>query len=87
VPREAGFVSVAVTGKSGDGGVDGIAPTASRRSGFPVFSQCKRYAGSVGAGAVRGFRGAISGRGEKGLPITTGTFTLEAPLGGTAHGS
>jgi restriction system protein len=45
---------------------------------FPVFFQCKRYRGSVGSGAVRDFRGAMSGRGEKGLLITTGTFTPDA---------
>ena len=45
---------------------------------FPVFFQCKRYAGSVGAGAVRDFRGAMAGRGDKGLLITTGTFTADA---------
>lgn len=45
---------------------------------FPVFFQCKRYRGSVGSGAVRDFRGAMSGRGEKGLLITTGTFSRDA---------
>jgi restriction system protein len=43
-----------------------------------VFFQCKRYKGSVGPNAVRDFRGAMAGRGEKGLLITTGTFTSEA---------
>ncbi|MEJ7742215.1 MAG: restriction endonuclease [Nocardioidaceae bacterium] len=45
---------------------------------FPDFFQCKRYKGSVGPDAVRDFRGAMSGRGDKGLLITTGTFTSEA---------
>jgi hypothetical protein len=45
---------------------------------FPVVFQRKRYKGSVGAGAVRDFRGAMSGRGDKGLLITTGTFTPDA---------
>jgi restriction system protein len=40
---------------------------------FPVFFQCKRFIGSVGSGEVRDFRGAMSGRGEEGLLITTGT--------------
>ncbi len=43
-----------------------------------MFFQCKRYVGSVGAGAVRDFRGAMTGRGDKGLLITTGTFTADA---------
>jgi restriction system protein len=45
---------------------------------FPVYFQCKRYRGSVGPAAVRDFRGAMAGRGDKGLLITTGTFTVEA---------
>jgi hypothetical protein len=45
---------------------------------FPVYVQCKRHRGSVGAGAVRDFRGAMAGRGGKGLLITTGSFTGEA---------
>ncbi len=54
---------------------------------FPVFFQCKRYVGSVGSGAVRDFRGAMSGRGEKGLLITTGTFTSEAKRESTRDGA
>lgn len=45
---------------------------------FPIFVQCKRYQGSVSAGQVLDFRGAMAGRGDKGLLITTGTFTSEA---------
>jgi restriction system protein len=76
--REAGFVSVNVTGKSGDGGIDGVGAYRVSLLSFQVFFQCKRYTGSVGSGAVRDFRGAMSGRGDKGLLITTGTFTPEA---------
>ena len=76
--REAGFVSATVTGKAGDGGIDGIGVYRVSLLSFPVFFQCKRYVGSVGSGAVRDFRGAMSGRGDKGLLITTGTFTSEA---------
>ena len=65
--REAGFISATVTGKSGDGGIDGIGVYRLSLVSFPVFFQCKRYKGSVGAGAVRDFRGAMSGRGDKGL--------------------
>ncbi|MGH8901323.1 MAG: restriction endonuclease [Egibacteraceae bacterium] len=76
--READFVSVKVTGRSGDQGIDGIGVYRLSLVGFPVFFQCKRYRGSVGPGAVRDFRGAMTGRGDKGFLITTGTFTAEA---------
>ncbi|HTW42214.1 MAG TPA: restriction endonuclease [Solirubrobacteraceae bacterium] len=54
---------------------------------FPVFFQCKRYKGSVGASAVRDFRGAMSGRGDKGLLITTGSFTADAKQEATRDGA
>jgi restriction system protein len=76
--REANFRNVEVLGKSGDGGLDGVGILGLSLVSFPVFFQCKRYQGSVGPGAVRDFRGAMSGRGEKGLLITTGTFTKDA---------
>ena len=77
--RESGFVQVEVTGKSGDGGIDGkgIARVNDLLS-FHVIFQCKRYQGSVGAGAVRDFRGAMVGRADKGLFLTTGTFSSSA---------
>jgi restriction system protein len=50
----------------------------SRVARLPIFFQCKRYRGSAGSGAVRDFRGAMAGRGDKGLLITTGSFTAEA---------
>ena len=43
-----------------------------------MFFQAKRWRSSVGAKEVRDFRGAMAGRGEKGLLITTSTFTAEA---------
>jgi restriction system protein len=76
--REASFDSVEVTGKSGDGGIDGVGVYRLGLVSFPIFFQCKRYRGSVGSGAVRDFRGAMAGRGDKGLLITTGSFTTEA---------
>jgi restriction system protein len=85
--REAGFVSATVTGKSGDGGIDGIGVYRLSLVSFPVFFQCKRYKGSVGAGAVRDFRGAMSGRGDKGLLITTGNFTGAAKQEATRDGA
>jgi restriction system protein len=76
--REAGFINVVVTGKSGDGGIDGLGTYRPSLVSFPVYFQCKRYRGFVPPSAVRDFRGAMSGRGEKGLLITTGSFTADA---------
>jgi restriction system protein len=76
--RESGFSSAVVTGRTGDGGIDGLGVYQISLLSFPVFFQCKRYSGSVGSAAVRDFRGAMAGRGDKGLLITTGTFTNDA---------
>ena len=76
--KEAGFRNVEVLGKSGDGGIDGVGVYKVSLVSFPTYFQCKRYAGSVPSSAVRDFRGAMSGRGEKGILMTTGTFTREA---------
>lgn len=77
--REAGFVSVEITGRSGDGGIDGkgIMKLGGFLS-FHIIFQCKRYAGSVSAQEIRDFRGAMVGRADKGLFMTTGTFTRDA---------
>lgn len=85
--REAGFISVSVTGGSGDGGIDGLGVYRLSLVSFPVFFQCKRYRGSVTPSAVRDFRGAMAGRGDKGLLITTGTFTSEAKREATRDGA
>lgn len=77
--RESGFIQVEVTGRSGDGGIDGKGVV--RLGGllsFHMIFQCKRFKGSVGASVVRDFRGAMVGRADKGLLITTGSFTKEA---------
>ena len=76
--REAGFRNVEVLGKSGDGGIDGVGVYKVSLVSFPTYFQCKRYAGNVPPRAVRDFRGAMAGRGEKGILITMGTFTSEA---------
>ena len=76
--REAGVQGLVVTGGSGDKGIDGRGTYKMGLVSFPVFFQCKRYRGSVDPAAVRDFRGAMSGRGEKGILITTGTFTSSA---------
>jgi restriction system protein len=78
--RESGFVTVEVKGKSGDGGIDGIGVLRINLLSFRVFFQCKRYKGSVSAGAM-------VGRTDKGLVITTGRFTLEAKREATRDGA
>jgi restriction system protein len=85
--RESGFVKVEVTGKSGDGGIDGIGVLRLNLLSFQVFFQCKRYRGSVGAGEIRNFRGAMVGRTDKGLLITTGRFTPDAQRESTRDGA
>ena len=54
---------------------------------FRVLFQCKRYKGSVGAGTVRDFRGAMIGRTDKGLIVTTGNFTRDAIREATRDGA
>jgi restriction system protein len=85
--READFDTVTVTGRSGDGGIDGFGVYRLGLVSFPVFFQCKRYQGTVGSPAVRDFRGAMAGRGDKGLLITTGTFTADAKKEATRDGA
>ena len=85
--RESGFIQVEVTGKSGDGGIDGKG--IMRLGGllsFHVIFQCKRYQGSVAVNQVRDFRGAMVGRADKGLLITTGNFTKDAVKEATRDG-
>jgi len=85
--REAGFRNVEVTPASGDGGIDGVGVYKPSLVSFPTYFQCKRYDGSVSAGVVRDFRGAMTGRGEKGLIITTGVFTPAATAEATRDGA
>ena len=77
--RELGFVNVEVTGRTKDGGIDGKGLI--RLGGvlsFHVVFQAKRYQGSVSSSVIRDFRGAMSGRADKGVILTTGSFTREA---------
>jgi len=85
--RESGFTRVEVTGKSGDDGIDGAGVLRVNLISFQVLFQCKRYKGSVGSEVVRNFRGAMQGRADKGLIITTGTFTSEARREATRDGA
>ena len=83
----AGFHDVEVLGRSGDGGIDCVGTYRLSLVSFPTYVQCKRYQGSVGAGMVRDLRGAMVGRGDRGLLITTGTFTKAARSEATRDGA
>lgn len=88
VLRESGFIQVEVVGRTGDGGIDGKG--IARIHGFMSFHvvfQCKRWQGVVGSGEIRDFRGAMVGRAEKGLFITTGTFSRDALKEATRDGA
>lgn len=86
--RECGFIQVEVIGRTGDGGIDGkgIMRLGGLMS-FHVIFQCKRYQGSVSAGQIRDFRGAMVGRADKGLIVTTGSFTKDAIREATRDGA
>lgn len=77
--RECGFTQVVVTRKTGDGGIDGTGKLKINGIfSFNVAFQCKRYSGAVGAPEIRDFRGSLTTDIEKGIFITTGTFTKAA---------
>lgn len=77
--REAGFTQVVVTGRSGDGGIDGYGTlSVNPLVSFKVLFQCKRFSKSVSPSHVRDFRGGMAGRADKGIILTTGAFTAEA---------
>ena len=85
--KNSGFIKVDVTGRSGDGGIDGIGVLRLNLLSFHVFFQCKRWKGSVGASVIRDFRGAMVGRADKGLVMTTGTFSTDARKEATRDGA
>ena len=78
VLREAGFTNVEVTSRARDGGIDGTGVLRVNLLSFRIAFQCKRYSGSVSAPEIQKFQGAICGRADKGLFITTGRFTKDA---------
>lgn len=86
--RESGFIEVEVTRRSGDGGIDGngIIRVGGLIS-FNVLFQSKRYKGNIGPDVVRDFRGAMIGRADKGLIVTTGGFTRDARREATRDGA
>ena len=85
--REAGFTKVEVRGQSGDGGIDGVGVLRVNLVSFQVYFQCKRWKGAVTPKEIRDFRGALQGRADKGLFITTGEFTSHASDEATREGA
>jgi restriction system protein len=76
---EIGINDITITGGSGDQGIDGKGLVKLNDVvSLNIVFQCKRYKETVSPHHVRDFRGAMQGRGEKGLMITTGRFTKEA---------
>lgn len=77
--RECGFTQVEVTKKSGDGGIDGTGKLKINGIfSFNIAFQCKRYHGVVGASDIRDFRGSLTTNIEKGVFISTGSFSKAA---------
>ena len=77
--RECGFMEVKVTKKTNDGGIDGTGKL--KINGIITFNiafQCKRYKEPVSAKEIRDFRGSMKSDIEKGIFITTSTFTQAA---------
>ena len=85
--RESGFTKVEVRGQTGDGGIDGLGVLRVNLVSFQVYFQCKRWSGTVGAREIRDFRGALQGRADKGLFITTGTYSAQASDEATRDGA
>lgn len=77
--HEYGLEKVVVTGKSHDGGIDGMGLL--RLNSFvklKVLFQCKRVRKGVSRAQVGDFRNAVMGRAEKGILLTTGWFSSDA---------
>lgn len=77
--HEYGLEKVVVTGKSHDGGLDGMGLL--RLNPFvtmKVLFQCKKIRKSVSRAQVGDFRNAVMGRADKGILIATGWFSSDA---------
>ena len=77
--REAGFERVQVTGRSNDGGIDGVGVLQlNDLMSFNVVFQCKKWENTVPPKEIRDLRGAMDGRSDKGIFLTTSTYTSNA---------
>ena len=73
-----GFVEVRVSGRAGDGGIDGHGKLKVGLATMNVAFQCKRWQGPVGRPEIDKFRGAIQGEYEQGIFFTTSDFSRQA---------
>ena len=78
-------MKVEVTGRSGDGGIDGVGVLRIALLSFQVYFQCKKWKGNVRAKDIRDFRGAMVGRADKGLFIDHRLLHPRRPKGGDAR--
>ena len=77
--REAGFERVQVTGRSNDGGIDGVGVLQlNDLMSFNVVFQCKKWEQAVPPKEIRDLRGAMDGRSDKGIFLTTSTYSSNA---------
>ena len=76
--KEAGFANVKTTVASGDEGIDGTGVYSLSLVSFPVYFQCKRWRSCIGSREIRDFRGAMVGRADHALFVTTSSFTPSA---------
>lgn len=77
--REAGFDRLEVTGRSNDGGIDGIGVLqVNDLVSFNVVFQCKKWANAVPPKEIRDLRGAMAGRADKAIFLTTSRFSTSA---------
>jgi restriction system protein len=77
--RELGFEEVVVSGRSGDGGIDGHGTLrVNRLISDRVLFQCKKHAEQISPNYIREFRGSMNGRAERGIFLATSRFSAEA---------
>jgi restriction system protein len=77
--REIGFENVEITQRSHDEGIDGFGTLKlNPLISLKIIFQCKRYKKTVSREKIGDFRNAVIGRAEKGIIITTGTFSADA---------
>lgn len=86
--REAGFDRLEVTGRSNDGGVDGVGVLqVNDLVSFNVVFQCKKWANAVPPKEIRDLRGAMAGRADKAIFLTTSHFSKSAKDEATRAGA
>jgi restriction system protein len=73
-----GFTDIEITNYVGDGGIDGYGRLEMGVVKVKAAFQCKRWQQNVSRPNVDQFRGAIQGRVEQGIFITTSDFSDEA---------